>query len=184
MFRMRYEALVVGRGWDLESSSGEEIDEFDGENSTYLIDTDDRGKVNGSVRLISTKFPTIINEIFPHFCTDEAPRTDLIWESSRGHVGNLCRDPLAWIRLQLAQLEIALLHGVEEVVFVVDTFLLPKWVSAGWNLAPLGPPTEVDGENYIACTITVSPAALRMMRDRYKIQKPVMTYIANVPQVA
>lgn len=183
MFRSRHEVFVEDRGWNLKSFNRREIDEFDNDDSIYLLDSES-GLVNSSVRLVSTEFPTIINEIFPELCTEGAPRNNQIWESSRGHIGRHCKDPMAWIRVMLAELEFSLLWGIEEVVFVIDTFLLPKWVAAGWNLQPLGPPTDIDDESYIACSIKISTAALRMMRDRYRITKPVMTYIADVPKVA
>ncbi|TNE59996.1 MAG: hypothetical protein EP340_00980 [Alphaproteobacteria bacterium] len=183
MFQSRYETFIGMRRWDLDARDGREIDDFDTDDTIYLIDSKD-GIVNSSARLISTEHPTIINTVFPHLCSEEPPCSSLIWESSRGHLSSRATDPFAWTRVMLAQLEFSLLLGVEEVVFVVDTFLLPKWVSAGWNLKPLGPPTEVDGESYIACSIKVSSAALRLMRDRYQLTRPVLTYIADVPEVA
>ncbi|TNE36924.1 MAG: hypothetical protein EP347_09495 [Alphaproteobacteria bacterium] len=183
MFQSRYETFIAGRHWELSSRDGRELDEFDTDNTIYLIDSKD-GIVNSSARLISTEHPTIINKIFPHLCSEEPPCDPLIWESSRGHLSSQSQDPFAWVRVMLAQLEFSLLLGVEQVVFVVDTFLLPKWINAGWNLKPLGPPTEVNGESYIACSIKVSSAALRLMRDRYQLKRPVLTYIADIPDAA
>lgn len=184
MHKIRHEVFVERRGWRLNCDQGREYDQFDTDDTVYMIDIDRAGTVQGSVRFLRTTGPTIISSIFPHLCTEPPPCSEFVWESSRGHVSPLATDPTIWSRIMLAELEFSVLWGVEKVVFVIDTFLLPKWLAAGWVIDPLGPPTIIEGESYIACSLNISPLSLRNMRDRYGIKSPSMTYVRDLPNVA
>ena len=184
MFRMRYETFVEGRGWDLPCQKGFEKDQFDRDDSVYLLNLESSGELTGSMRLLPTTDGTILSDVFPNLCSGEVPRSARIWESSRGHIGRNCHDRQAWHRITLAMLEFSLLWDVEEIVFVIDTFLLPKWLAVGWVINPLGPPTDVNGESYVACTLKVTPESLRLMRTRTGIHTPSITYVTGLPQAA
>jgi len=184
MFRMRYETFVEGRGWNLPCEKGFEKDQFDRDDAVYLLHLDASGDLTGSMRLLPTTGGTILSDVFPYLSTDELPHDARIWESSRGHIGKNCSDKTAWHRITLAMLEFSLLWDVEKIVFVIDTFLLPKSLAVGWVINPLGPPTDVGGESYVACTLTITPESLRLMRDRTGIHTPSIAYVTGLPQAA
>jgi acyl-homoserine lactone synthase len=191
MFRMRHQVFVEDRGWQLPCVTGQvscqpgvEVDQFDLADTVYLLDLHPNGDVQGSMRLIPTTEGTVLTDIFPHLCIQQVPHSARIWESSRGHIGRNCRDKMAWHRITLAMLEFSLLWDVEQIVFVIDTFLLPKWLSIGVSINPLGPPTDVNGESYVACALNVSPEALRIMREATGINTPSITHITGLSKAA
>ena len=84
MHRLRYRIFRERLGWDVRTSGGVEVDEFDALHPTYLLQKGDDEQVHGCVRLLPSTGPTMLREIFPVLlCGQAAPASPTIWESSR-----------------------------------------------------------------------------------------------------
>ena len=64
-FRLRHQIYVVERKWmELERPDKREIDQFDTDDTVYLLGLDGRAIVAG-MRLVPTTSPTLLSELFP-----------------------------------------------------------------------------------------------------------------------
>ncbi len=70
--------------WDLDSTNGQELDQFDRPDTVYLISQDDLGQVNGCARLLPTNNPYLLGDVFPELMNGlPLPNSPDIWELSR-----------------------------------------------------------------------------------------------------
>ena len=169
MFRQRHRVFVQELGWSLPlAHQGREMDQFDREDTLYILLRDKWGNLIASKRLIPTVKPHLLSDIFPHLVEQEVPRAASIWESSRTCVPREHRRCGVTEKLFLAMMETALLMGIEKITFVSSTSVYPIILDAGWTIQPLGlPQKDLDDEEIIAAAIEVSPGSLRQMRRRY-----------------
>eukprot|EP01035_Chromulina_nebulosa_P068068 gene68068-biopygen50030 len=70
--------------WDVNVEGDWEIDEYDDMNPIYVLSYDDNGRLRGSLRLLPTLGPNMLDDTFP-ILLGETPaiRSAAIWESSR-----------------------------------------------------------------------------------------------------
>src|SRR5689334_11287834 len=82
MYRIRHDIYVGRRGWKaLQKPDGRDIDQFDTEDTVYLLGLDFMGRVVSGLRLNPTTGPHLINTVFPHAVTKgEIPVGDDIYE--------------------------------------------------------------------------------------------------------
>jgi acyl-homoserine lactone synthase len=184
MFCLRHEIFIKGRGWKLPDINGRERDQFDRPDTVYLLDLDNRGRVAASMRMLPTERPHLMSEVLYDLCEDGPPTGPTIWESSRGSVRPDTKGDLGWPRLQLAMIEFSLLWGIESVVFVLDTWMFPGALRVGWDLRPLGPPVEMDGESYMAGQLFITPETLKLLRMRLGIMQPVLSSLGGRARAA
>jgi acyl-homoserine lactone synthase len=83
-FRLRHEIYVGERNWkDLARPDGLERDQFDNEDATYILATDN-GQVIGGSRLLPTTRPHLLSEVFPYLASVRGlPRATDIYEWTR-----------------------------------------------------------------------------------------------------
>ena len=178
MWRQRHYVFIEKFGWDLNSSEGMEIDEFDTVETKYLIATLDDRNVAGSVRLLPTTQPHLMSEIFPHLCNGVVPTGPDIWEVSRHYNMPPRADqrPRVGGEIMAGLLEFGLLFGIERFTLVSNMFLMPRVLAAGWDVTPLGLPVDYQGEAIIALSVSVTPAGLQALRHKRGISGPVIRY--------
>ncbi len=126
MFRLRKRIFFEELNWDVPVLGNIERDRYDDLNPTYLVWTDKQQKVlYGSLRLLPTTGPTLLNDIFRKTFPDNM---DLchpgVWEGTRmcidvekivqDHPDMLPQDAMSWMLLGLA--ECALAHGVHTLI--------------------------------------------------------------------
>ncbi|MEX6725679.1 acyl-homoserine-lactone synthase [Parapedomonas caeni] len=181
VYRQRKVAFIDRMNWPLTPVGDEERDDYDA-HADYLILLDDTGDVAGSARFLPTTGPHLMADHFGHLCADGAPRGAHIWELSR-----LCYNPFdqsgnaaARIRqrLALAMLEVAIVHGIEQLVFVTHMAVFTRVLGYGWNIRPLGPPTGTRAVDIGAFSIDVDAASLRRMRANFGIYQPIVALSA------
>ncbi|WP_313802564.1 acyl-homoserine-lactone synthase [Sphingobium sp.] len=123
-----------------------EIDQFDDDRAVYLIAVDPDGHHHGSIRLLPTEGAHILGSVFPWLCDGEVPRSQHIFEISRGCLSPRLRAPerLA-VRnaLTTAAVEYALLHEIHAFTCIADSGWLSQILSLGWDCWPLGLPQKV-----------------------------------------
>lgn len=84
MFRDRATQFRDRLGWDVTvDSAGEERDQYDPLNPLYVIWEPVPGVHGGSMRLLPTTGPAMINDVFAHLLPGGQLRDDRIWECTR-----------------------------------------------------------------------------------------------------
>ncbi|MSO68837.1 MAG: GNAT family N-acetyltransferase [Alphaproteobacteria bacterium] len=71
MFELRHEVFVKRLGWPLKATDGREIDQFDHDDTHYLVLPNTAGDVVASCRMTMTTRPNLLSDVFP------------IWSSGR-----------------------------------------------------------------------------------------------------
>src|SRR4051812_6449510 len=81
----RYNVFVERLHWNLPGArNGLEVDEFDREDTIYILGRDKKGVLCGCARLLPTTKPYLLSEIFPELMHGiSLPRSDDVWEISR-----------------------------------------------------------------------------------------------------
>ena len=183
MHHQRKSIFMDEMKWPLAAPEGFEIDAFDGEDTTYLIDSaGPRAPVSASVRLLRTDGPHLLGDVFAHLCPDGVPRASTIWEASR-----FCPSPEAPRRQRPALLELmiagimetALLFGVERVTFVAGAALAPVALRAGWRAAPLGPSVRQERDRVTAIVAEIDLEGLARVRARARVGAPVTRFTSG-----
>jgi N-acyl-L-homoserine lactone synthetase len=180
MHRQRKQVFIDDMGWRLDESMGLEIDQFDSEEATYLIETGDDGAVLQSARLLPTAAPHLLSEVFAELCPEGAPRSPYIWEASR-----FCPAPdtpkgpprrVLLGRMIAAILETSILFGIEQVSFVASAALAPLAAGAGWRVKALGPRRRVGRERLTAMLADATSEGLWEVRARHALSGPITRF--------
>jgi len=171
MFRLRYQVAVNEMGWPLPNAKdGYDIDEFDTEDSIYLLEYADDGRMVACARLNPTIKPNLLSEIFPNYCDfGTIPKHEKIYEYSRYMVTKQGLSQEEFIRaranITLAVNEFCLAYGIEQVTLL--TYMKNYPIAAHiWDTLPLGTPQvyDVDGTQYIAAICTLTEEGLERSR--------------------
>jgi acyl-homoserine lactone synthase len=147
----RLETMLVDRkrlfvdllGWDVPVVDGRfEMDRFDGAHACYLVACDEAGDHIGSMRLLPTVRPHLLDTLFAELCDGDIPRGPAVFEITR-----LCLPQRlgAAKRLRVRNLLIsamvdhALGSGIGVLTGVVQADFRVAVLAMGWACAPLGP---------------------------------------------
>ncbi|WP_299662932.1 acyl-homoserine-lactone synthase [uncultured Ruegeria sp.] len=84
MFRDRADQFKTRLGWNVKvNKKGEERDQYDDLNPLYVIWEEADGSHGGSMRILPTTGPVMVNDIFGHLTGGSPIRSPLIWEVTR-----------------------------------------------------------------------------------------------------
>lgn len=84
MGRYRYKVFVGKLGWQLQCRDELEYDEFDRDDTVYVVAQDEEGHVTGTARLLPTTRPYLLAKAFRSLWGgNELPESDRVWELSR-----------------------------------------------------------------------------------------------------
>ncbi len=166
-FRIRHEIFVDERRWEtLRKPDRREIDIFDNEDTIYLLALEGR-RVVGGHRLYPTTKPSMMSEIFPNLADVRGyPSDPLIWEWSRYFIVRDRRDGNLNLQLMAAVQEFCLAEGIVKISAIMETWWLPRFQQAGFNVVPLGLPALVEDAWTMAALIDISAATLRSVSAR------------------
>ena len=120
MFRDRADQFKIRLGWEVQiDENGEEHDEYDALNPLYVIWEKPDGSHGGSMRLLPTTGPCMVNDHFLDLTDGVRISSPIIWECTRFC---LARDaePRTAAALMLAGGEVMTGFGVEHYVGVFD----------------------------------------------------------------
>ena len=184
MYRDRKRVFVDQLGWRLKHpGSWLELDDYDNEAAVYLMARSaEDGSHLGSVRLLPTTGPHMMEGVFPDLCVDGPPCADNIWEISRlvattsGTAG--ARLVRVHRMLALGLVEFALLNDIDSYVLVAESLRVPALLSVGWQVTPLCLPTEYEGELIEALRIHIDVTTLARMRRRLGFDSSVLSMSA------
>lgn len=148
MFADRKRLFVDLFGWDVPVVYGQfEIDQFDTDQTVYIICADATGAHEASLRLMPTTRPHMLQDLFGHLCPGGVPTGPTTWESTR-----LClpqRHGAARRRelrnaLISAMVDFAIARGIERLTGVLPDAFRKEVLAMGWAAEPLGPPVRVE----------------------------------------
>lgn len=111
-----HNVFVESLRWDLNAPEGIEQDQFDHQDTVYVIARDDEGRINGCARLLPTTGPYLLEEVFPELLNGlSPPSSSKVWELSRFAAVDVS-DTSASPRGQLSSpIAVALLRGTIQV---------------------------------------------------------------------
>jgi acyl-homoserine lactone synthase len=189
MHHDRKQVFVDRFGWRLPAKgSWLEVDQFDDDYAIYLLARSPEGRHRGSVRLLPSSRPHMLNSLFSQLCPAGVPSGDDCWEISRLVTSPADASGNTVLKvhrlLALALVEFALDNGIARYTLVAEAHRVPALLSVGWPVTPLGLPTMVDGEQLQALQIHLEPATLCEMRRRLRIEQPVLRVLGGQRRAA
>ena len=172
MYQSRAAVFHDRLGWDVVVKDGHEVDRYDAEaDPVHLLSVDENQQVRGSLRLLATTGPTMLQSEFRHFFDDDVDVSEpTIWECTRFCVPPfLCRTNqdvgTVSAELLIGLCELCLTSGIEFVVGVYDTPMTRIYARIGWCPEVLARARPEIG-NITAGIWEATPAALSIMRQR------------------
>jgi len=180
--QLRHRVFKVRMDWDVQISGDMEVDKFDSLHPAYLAQLSDDGRVQGCVRLLPTKGPTMLRDTFPALLNGQPmPMSPQIWESSRfaidarldtpkGEHGIAC----ATYELFAGMVEFGLSRHLSDIVTVTDARMERILRRAGWPLRRIGAPSKIGNTLAVAGYLDISSAALAKLRGAGGLSGPVL----------
>lgn len=185
MYRMRHRAAVQEMGWHIEiDEQGRDIDEFDYDDTVYILYFNPDGSVGACGRLNPSTRPHLLSHVFPDQCVSSVPVGDKIWHYSRYLVeraGKTQREyMLAWMLVTQAVNEWCIDNNVEQVTWLARKRLYAMSVGL-WTTEPLGPSIHYpdDDKQYIAAISKMNREGLKRVCRYSKIKSPVAVYASE-----
>lgn len=165
----RYEVFVELLKWDLDTPEGIERDQFDREDTVYVIARDDDGRINGCARLLPTTKPYLLGDVFPELLNgQEPPSSPEVWELSRFAAVDLANlstsarsqisSPTA-VALLKNTIQSAAKLGAKRLIMVTPIGVERLLRAAGFRARRAGPPMVLGGHPLFACWIDIDQAS-------------------------
>lgn len=159
--RYRYDVFVRKLGWQLDTPSGIERDQFDRPETVYVIARNQEQQIIGCARLLPTTRPYLLGSLFPQLLRDQpVPCSDEIWELSRFAAVDL-QGSRRGIHMQqpstLAMdiLKIAAHHvqskGATRLITVSPLAMERLLRKSGFHVHRAAPPVLIEGHPTFAC---------------------------------
>jgi N-acyl-L-homoserine lactone synthetase len=181
MHRQRKVVFVDRAGWQIPVLADRETDAYDRPDTLYLLAKEEpHGGLLASVRLLATTAPHLMSDLFAAACRGGVPRGPTVWEVSRFCTAPIIQNrarrlKLLW-EMVCAVMETALVHDIEQVVFVANRALLPLTIGCGWDARPLGASLPDGTDEITAVIAAITPHGLRRVRERYSVPAPVIRF--------
>ncbi len=176
-FRIRHQIYVGERKWlALDRPDGREIDQFDTDETVYLLALES-GRVVGGTRLVPTLAPHLMADVFPFLADIRGiQRGSDIVEWTRIFVvpERRGRDSRVLHTVLAGMFEYCLANDIAAITVVMETWWMPRFLELGWEVRPLGLPTMIDGMSCVGTMISVSEAAYRRTLAFRGIEPPVI----------
>lgn len=182
MHQLRYRVFKSRMDWDVQTSGGMEIDDFDALHPTYLTQVSDSGHVQGSVRLLPTLGPTMLRDTFSALLEGQpAPSTSFVWESSRFAIDIAADAPKgdhgitrAAYELFAGMVEFGLSRQLSDIVTVTDVRMERILRRAGWPLRRICNPSVIGNTLAVAGYLAISHETLACLRKAGGFSTPVL----------
>lgn len=173
MFRLRKSVFHDLLKWDVSVRGDWEIDHFDDANPLYVLSySDETGRLRGSLRLLPTLGPNMLDDTFPILLGGSPKvRSATVWESSR-----FCIDPaisqergsnqvtIAAAELMCGVGELGLSSGLSHIVTVTDVFLERMFRRMGCPGERIGAPQRIGSVHAVAVAWEVTTELLETMK--------------------
>ena len=176
--RLRHKVFVEEKHWNgLRRDDGRERDQFDTPATVHQIAVV-TGKVAGYQRLNPTTGPHLLSDVHPQMCIKAYARGPHVWEWSRYCVAPEHRRDNTFCdvasTLLIAAVEWADMNGVDQLVLEFHPVWITRFLELGFQVVPLGLPTEFDGEPTVAVQLSFDSRTIHKMRNARAIKEPVL----------
>lgn len=168
----RHQVFVEQLGWKLPRADNRfERDQYDRQDTVYIVAHDESGSICGCARLLPTTRPYLLRELFPFLLAVDmpAPESDDVWELSRFAASTANADPAAlgdentsWaVRPMLASVvECAARLGARQLIGVTFLSMERLFRRIGVHAHRAGPAQRIDGRMVVACWIDIDAQTL------------------------
>lgn len=148
--RYRYRVFVEVLGWELQCQREVELDQFDRDDTVYVVAHDEASEIIGMGRLLPTTRPYLLGEVFPELLNGQVPPSSPeIWELSRfaavdfnatstSAIGQFSSEIA--IELLRKSIEVARAHGAKQLITVSPLGIERLLRRAGFKAHRAGPP--------------------------------------------
>ncbi|MEH6487989.1 acyl-homoserine-lactone synthase [Hyphomonas oceanitis] len=175
MYRMRYRIVVGEWKWDIPGIDfGYDKDQFDTDETVYVIVQNEAGDIVATSRLNPTMRPHMMSELFSDYCNLQPyPVGADVWECSRFVTDrSMLADPVedfqVRCRLGLGLIVFCLDHGITRLSWLTHQKFY-NLVQKVWVTEPLGlPRREGDNWAWIPAVSTIDRATLDRQLDRLR----------------
>lgn len=161
----RHKVFIELLGWDMPVQDGLERDQFDHEDTVYVMARNDSGAVCGCARLLPTTSPYLLSEVFPQLLNGVTPPcSPEVWELSRfatvdfsAQTTNAMSQFSSEICVELlhASIHCAHQHGAKRLITVSPLGIERLLRRMGVHAHRAGPPMTIDGHHIYACWIEI-----------------------------
>lgn len=183
MFRLRKRVFHDFLKWDVQTDGAWEIDNYDKANPLYVLSyAPDTGRLRGSLRLLPTLGPNMLDDTFPILLGNNPEiRSASVWESSR-----FCIEPdisqdrasnqvtVAAAELMCGVGELGLASGISHIVTVTDVFLERMFRRMGCPGERIAEPHRIGSVFAVAVAWEVTPDLLQRMKAVAAIEGTVL----------
>jgi acyl-homoserine lactone synthase len=150
LFKARYETFVLNRCWSLPTRCGKEIDQYDNDSAVYFVDFDEKGHLQGSVRLTPTLTGSLTADYYPHLSQGAVMLRDpFVYEGTRymasSREKSARNNRLVKARILGAMTEWAWSFGIGQVQTVIDAALFRSFKEVNSETFALGPAATYGG---------------------------------------
>ena len=182
MHRLRKRVFHDLLKWDVIVEGDREVDHYDDANPFYILSYSPEGLLRGSLRLLPTLGPNMLDDTFPILLGGRPEiRSAAIWESSR-----FCIEPeisqdrasnqvtIAAAELMCGVGELGLALGLSDIVTVTDVFLERMFRRMGCPGERIAEPHKIGSVHAVAVAWAVTPDLLSRMKAVAEIEGPVL----------
>lgn len=181
-YRLRKEVFIDQRGWDLKSSDGKEIDQFDHDHAHYLLYKQSKSeKVCAGLRLMPTIYPNLTLDVFSNMIDSKQGfvPSPQIWESSRfiarapgKKMVNSYISEVTFV-LFIGAIEYSLSLNIHSILTMTEIRLEKICRTVHWIPQRLGPVKTVGDVQAVICLLEVSERIRDELREKAGIFKNV-----------
>ncbi len=182
MFRLRKRVFHDFLKWDVQTDGAWEIDNYDTANPLYVLSYAPDGRLRGSLRLLPTLGPNMLDDTFTILLGDNPEiRSASVWESSR-----FCIEPeisqdrasnqvtIAAAELMCGVGELGLASGISHIVTVTDVFLERMFRRMGCPGERIAEPHRIGSVFAVAVAWEVTNDLLQRMKAIAAIEGTVL----------
>lgn len=190
MHRLRKRVFHDLLKWDVTVRDDWEVDHYDDANPIYVMSYSPDGHLRGSLRLLPTLGPNMLDDTFPILLGGRPEiRSAEIWESSR-----FCIEPeisqdrasnqvtIAAAELMCGVGEIGLASGLSHIVTVTDVFLERMFRRMGCPGERIAEPHKIGSVHAVAVAWEVTPDLLARMKAVAEIDGPLLVEPLSIEQ--
>lgn len=158
----RHKVFVEHLGWQLKTFNNSEQDQFDREDTIYIVSRDHEGTISGCARLLPTTKPYLLGEVFPQLLNGTPPPcSSEVWELSRfaavdfkvkasSALPGQFSSPITLNLLNVA-IDFVSKQGGKRIITVSPIGVERLIKRAGYRAHRAGPPMIVDSHPIFAC---------------------------------
>ncbi|MCG9576088.1 GNAT family N-acetyltransferase [Vibrio tubiashii] len=171
LYNYRYDVFIEHLEWDIVTGFGStelriEKDQFDTDETIYVVAKDSQKQIVGCARLLPTTEPYLLKDVFPELLNGmEAPCTSDVWELSRftsfdRNKPEDLQSPTQFsaettVQLLKKTLEVARSYGAKKLITVSPVAVERLLRRENFSATRLGPPVRSAGHLLISCIIDV-----------------------------